>query len=75
MRESLFYQTMELKEVMKLRREVLNLSQQDLSEMAGISLSTVKDIERGKGNPSLSTVDKILEVLGIEIEYKIRQTI
>lgn len=60
---------------MKLRREVLNLSQQDLSEMAGISLSTVKDIERGKGNPSLSTVDKILEVLGIEIEYKIRQTI
>ena len=68
MRESLFYQTMELKEVM-------NLSQQDLSEMAGISLSTVKDIERGKGNPSLSTVDKILEVLGIEIEYKIRQTI
>ena len=75
MRESLFYQTMELKEVMKLRREVLNLSQQDLSEMAGISLSTVKDIERGKGNPSLSTVDKIVEVLGIEIEYKIRQTI
>lgn len=66
---------MKLKEVMKLRREILNLSQQDLAEMASISLSTVKDIERGKGNPSLSTVDKILEVLGIEIEYKIRQTI
>lgn len=75
MRKSLFYQTMKLKEVMKLRREILNLSQQDLAEMAGVSLSTVKDIERGKGNPSLSTVDKILEVLGIEIEYKIRQTI
>lgn len=66
---------MELKEIMKLRRGVLNLSQQDLAEMAGISLATIKDIERGKGNPSLSTVGKILEVLGIEIEYKIRQTI
>lgn len=43
--------------------------------MAGISLATIKDIERGKGNPSLSTIGKILEVLGIEIEYKIRQTI
>ncbi len=75
MRKSLFYQTMKLKEVMKLRREILNLSQQDLAEMAGVSLSTVKDIERGRGNPSLSTVGKILEVLGIEIEYKIRQTI
>lgn len=66
---------MKLKEIMKLRRGVLNLSQQDLAEMAGISLATIKDIERGKGNPSLSTIGKILEVLGIEIEYKIRQTI
>ncbi|MDO4165367.1 MAG: helix-turn-helix transcriptional regulator [Bacteroides sp.] len=66
---------MELKEIMKSRRETLNLSQQALAEMAGVSLATVKDIERGKGNPSLATVSKILEVLGLEIDYKIRQTI
>jgi DNA-binding XRE family transcriptional regulator len=66
---------MKLKEVMKLRRETLNLSQHDLAEMAEISLATIKDIERGKGNPSLTTVSKILGVLGLEIDYKVRQTI
>ncbi|MCD8309747.1 MAG: helix-turn-helix transcriptional regulator [Prevotellaceae bacterium] len=64
---------MELKEVMKSRRDTLRLSQQDLAEMARVSLATVKDIERGKGNPSLSTVSKILEVLGLEIDYNIRK--
>ena len=66
---------MELKEVMKDRREQLLLSQQDLAEMSGVSLATVKDIERGKGNPSLLTVHKILDILGLEISYNIRQTV
>lgn len=65
---------MRLAETMKLRRNYLKLSQLDLAEMAGVSLATVKDIERGKGNPSLSTVGKILDVLGLEIEYRIRRT-
>ncbi|MCD8297347.1 MAG: helix-turn-helix domain-containing protein [Prevotella sp.] len=66
---------MELREVMKSRREFLMLSQRDLAELAMVSLATIKDIERGKGNPSLSTVGKILDVLGMEIEYKVRQTV
>jgi transcriptional regulator with XRE-family HTH domain len=65
---------MELSEVMKMRREALNISQQDLAEMAEVSLATVKDIERGKGNPSLNTIKKILDILGLEIDYRIRQT-
>ena len=63
---------MELKDLMKERREVLSLTQQDLAEMAQVGVATVKDIERGHGNPSLSTIKKILDVLGIEIEYKLR---
>ncbi len=66
---------MELMDIMKQRRETLSLTQQDLAEMSQVGLATVKDIERGKGNPSLSTVKKILDVLGIEIEYRIRQTV
>ena len=66
---------MDLSKTMKQRRETLGLSQQDLSEMAEVSLSTIKDIERGKGNPSLATVRRILEVLGMEIEYKIQRTV
>ncbi len=60
---------------MKQRREVLSLTQQDLAEMAQVGLATIKDIERGKGNPALSTVKKILEILGMEIEYRIRKTV
>ena len=66
---------MSLEEVMKNRRRTLSLSQQDLAEMAGIGLSTIKDIERGKGNPSMATVSRILEVLGMEMVFKIRQLV
>ena len=66
---------MELMDIMKQRRETLSLTQQDLAEMSQVGLATIKDIERGKGNPALSTVKKILDVLGIEIAYRIRQTV
>ncbi len=66
---------MEQKEIMKQRREFLSITQQDLAEMAQVGLATVKDIERGKGNPALNTIKKILEVLGIEIEYRVRKTV
>ena len=70
-----FIGLMNLQEVMKSRRKTLSLSQQDLAEMAGLGLSTVKDIERGLGNPSLATISKILEVLGMEMVFKVRQTV
>jgi transcriptional regulator with XRE-family HTH domain len=71
--ESLLYYTfMDLREVVKERRGVLGISQIDLAEMAGISLATVKDIERGAGNPSMKTVMRILEVLGLEMEFHIK---
>ena len=63
---------MDFKEVVKERRSILGISQVDLAEMADISLATVKDIERGAGNPSLKTVSRILEVLGLEMKFHIR---
>lgn len=75
LQKSLLCQTMKLMDIMKQRRETLALTQLDLAEMSQVGLATIKDIERGKGNPALSTVKKILDVLGIEIEYRIRQTV
>lgn len=66
---------MDLADTMKARRKTLGISQQDLAEMSGVSLATIKDIERGQGNPSLSTVQKILGILGMEINYVVRQTV
>ena len=59
--------------MVKEHRGVLGISQLDLAEMAGISLATVKDIERGAGNPSMKTVARILEVLGLEMQFQIRK--
>lgn len=64
-----------LSNTIKERRAKLKLSQADLAEMARVSLATVKDIERGKGNPSIQTIEKLLDILGLEIVYRIRQTI
>ncbi|MBQ9864111.1 MAG: helix-turn-helix transcriptional regulator [Bacteroidales bacterium] len=66
---------MKLSNTLKNRRTQLKISQADLAEMAGVSLATVKDIEREKGNPSIQTIEKLLDVLGLEIVYRLRQTI
>lgn len=66
---------MNLREVLKSRRKTLAVSQQDLAEMAGVGVATVKDIERGKGNPSFSTVSKLLDVLGMEMQFMVRNTV
>jgi DNA-binding XRE family transcriptional regulator len=66
---------MKLEEVIKSRRKTLAISQQDLAEMAEVSLATVKDIERGKGNPSMTTINKLIDVLGVEMDFKVRQNV
>ena len=66
---------MNLQDTIKERRKTLGLSQNDLAEMAGLSLATIKDIERGKGNPSMATVSKIMDVFGLEIIYRVRNTV
>ena len=53
---------MDIKEVMKTQRKKLGITQQDLAEMAEISPSTIKQIEVGNANPSLSTIERIMEV-------------
>jgi DNA-binding XRE family transcriptional regulator len=66
---------MKIQEVMRLQRKALGITQQDLADMSEIAISTIKKIESGKGNPSLSTVEKIMDILGMEVKYEIRQTV
>ena len=63
---------MDIADQIKARRKVLSISQSDLAEMSGVSLATVKNIERGAGNPSYGTVAKLLDVLGLEMIFKVR---
>ena len=61
--------------VIKERRALLGISQQDLSDYSGVGISTVKDLERGVGNPSLQTLQKILDVVGMEMVLQVKQTV
>ena len=51
----------------KGRREALQVTQETLAEISGVSLRTLKQFESGKGNPTLKTLKKLADVLGMEI--------
>lgn len=63
---------MGVRDTVKARRKELGISQVDLAEMSGLSLATIKNIERGEGNPSYETITRIMEVLGMEISFRVR---
>lgn len=49
-------------------RKSLGLSQSKLAEMSQVSLATLQGIEAGRTNPTLQTLNQILNVLGCEIQ-------
>lgn len=61
---------MDISNILKENRSKLGISQIDLAEIAEVSLATIKDLERGKGNPSLRTLEKIADTLGLEIKIE-----
>ena len=56
------------------RRIFLNLKQEDLAEIAGVAIKTIYAIESGKANPSVKTLMKLLNVLGMEIITQIKKS-
>lgn len=62
----------ELIRTIKERRETLQVTQEALAELSGVGLRTLKQFESGKGNPTLSTLHKLSDVLGLEICLKIK---
>lgn len=59
-------------ETIKERREALKVTQDTLAELSGVGLRTLKQLESGKGNPTLLTLQKIADVLGMEVCLKIK---
>ena len=62
-----------LGQTIKERRVFLRLNQEDLMEMSGISAKTIQKIEMGKANPSVQTLYKVLDVLGMNFEIMVRK--
>lgn len=64
--------TMKYGNLIKERRTLLGLTQQDLSDYTGLSVRIIKSIEAQQGNPSLNTLERIAEILGLEIVMKVK---
>jgi y4mF family transcriptional regulator len=56
-----------LSQLLRRRRRELGVTQADLARLAGLSLHGVSDIETGKGNPTLETLLKLSDALGLRI--------
>ena len=70
--KSVIYCTMKYGDLIKERRTVLGLTQQDLSDYTELSLRIIKSVESEKGNPSLKTLEKIARVLGLELIMRVK---
>jgi len=62
----------DLIKTVKTRRELMQVTQETLAEISGVGLRTLKQFESGKGNPTLLTLNKLADVLGMEICLKIK---
>ena len=51
----------------KARRKQAGLSQDKLSEEAGVSMAQISEIERGIANPTLSILEKIADYFQISV--------
>ena len=54
------------------RRKKLGIRQADLASLAAVSLRTLIAIERGTANPSVETLTKIADVLGLELTLVVK---
>jgi len=64
---------LELINTIKERRESLKVTQEILAELSGVGLRTLKEFESGKGNPTLSTLQKIGDALGLELFLRVKK--
>ena len=62
----------EIGTAIKERRKHLGVNQQTLADLAGVGINTLVAIERGEGNPQLSTLLTILDTLGLQMDLHIK---
>jgi y4mF family transcriptional regulator len=60
-------------EAIKNRRKELSITQPHLAELAKVSTNTLYKLERGQGNPSLDVLNKLVEVLGMELTLDVKK--
>lgn len=65
--------TQQIGEVIRARREALGIDQRTLSEISGVAVHTLSNIEAGKGNPTVKSLNKLLGALGMELRVDVQK--
>lgn len=60
-------------QIIKMRRKELGLTQDTLALLSQVGINTIVSIERGSKSPSLETLSKVTDVLGLEIQLVIKK--
>ncbi len=55
------------------RRKQLRITQPTLAELADIHVNTLYRIERNEANPTVHLLEKLLDVLGMEIKIEVKK--
>lgn len=64
-----------LAQSIRSRRKALKITQPDLAQVANVSVNTLYKIERGQANPTLDVIEKIADVLGLELRIEAKKVI
>jgi len=59
--------------IIKKRRKELSMEQVDLCDYAQIGSTTISKLEQGKANITLDSLEKIIEVLGMDFSLQVKR--
>jgi len=62
-------------QIIKHRRKELQMEQSDLQDYAQVGSTTLSKLEQGKLNITIDNLEKITEVLGLELVIKTKEKI
>jgi transcriptional regulator with XRE-family HTH domain len=62
----------EIIKVIKERKDILKINQEYLAELSEVGIATLKRLESGRGNITLNNLQKIADVLGMELKLELK---
>lgn len=60
----------EISQIVKFHRKKSGLTQKQLADLAGVGKTVIFDIEKGKETIQFLTLQKVLTILNISLEFK-----
>lgn len=60
-------------QIIRARRKELGLTQNTLALLSQVGINTIVSIERGSKSPSIDTLTKVTDVLGLDVKLVIKE--